>query len=379
MISTHCDNSPEHDPGGNSAGNNTNAVVSHLNKTPYQQAIDGVNTDLYVLKNKNGMQAAITNYGARLVSLSVPETDNKLVNVVVGFNSVLEYQSSTEPYYGATIGRYGNRIAKGKFTLDGLQYLLAVNNGINALHGGKKGFQYVVWEAKQIGDSSLELHYLSKDMEEGYPGNLKVKVTYNVTDNDELKLEYEAVTDKKTVINFTNHAFFNLNGEGSGTINNHLLMINANNFLPVDITQIPTGNIEAVANTPFDFRDPVVIAKNVDANDIQIKNGKGYDHCFVLNVNSPGDLTHAATVTADKSNIVMDVYTQEPGIQFYGGNCMQSENTMRGGGKDDFRTAFCLETQHFPDSPNQPGFPSTILEPGKIYQTSTIYKFTLKK
>jgi len=345
----------------------------------FQQTLDDKKTDLYVLKNRNGMQAAITNYGGRLVSLLVPDKNGKLTDVVIGFDSVQQYQSSTEPYFGATIGRYGNRIAKGKFIVDGKQYTLATNNGPNTLHGGKKGFQYVVWDAKQIGDSVLELTYLSKDMEEGYPGNLNVKVTYTVTNNNELKLDYEATTDKKTVVNLTNHAFFNLNGQGSGTINNHLLMVHSDNYTPVDSTLIPTGKIEPVANTPFDFRKPTMIGKNVDANDLQIKNGKGYDHNFVLNVNKGTSLNTAAIITGDKTGIEMEVLTQEPGLQFYGGNFMQSKNKMKDGGMDDFRTAFCLETQHFPDSPNQPAFPTTVLEPGKIYKTSSVYRFSTKK
>ena len=345
----------------------------------FQQTIDNKKTDLYILKNSNGMQAAVTNFGGRLVSLLVPDKDGKLTDVVIGFDSVLQYQASTEPYFGATIGRYGNRIAKGKFTLDGKQYSLATNNGTNSLHGGKKGFQYVIWDAKQMGDSVLELTYLAKDMEEGYPGNLQVKVTYALTNANELKLDYEATTDKKTIVNLTNHAFFNLNGQGSGTINNHELMINADSYTPVDSSLIPTGKNEPVANTPFDFRLPTMIGKNVDANDIQIKNGKGYDHNFVLNANKGTGLNTAAIVTGDKTGIVMEVLTQEPGIQFYGGNVMYSKNKMKDGGMDDFRTAFCLETQHFPDSPNQPAFPSTVLEPAKTYKTSSVYRFSTKK
>lgn len=345
----------------------------------FQENIDGKQTNLYLLKNKNNMQAAITNYGGRLVSLLVPDKEGRLTDIVVGFDSVLQYKTSTEPYFGATIGRYGNRIAKGKFMLDGKEYSLAANNGVNHLHGGKMGFQYVVWDANQIGDSVLELTYFSKDMEEGYPGNLQVKVTYLLTDANELKLSYEATTDRKTVVNLTNHAFFNLNGQGSGTINNHLLMINADYYTPVDATLIPTGKIEPIANTPFDFRQPTRIGAGVDAENEQIKNGLGYDHNFVLN-RAPGKaMNAAATVSGDQSGIVMEVLTEEPGLQFYGGNFMQSKNHIKGGRKDDFRTAFCLETQHFPDSPNQPSFPSTVLEPGKIYSTHTVYKFSTKQ
>jgi aldose 1-epimerase len=341
----------------------------------FKDTIDGKPTDLYVLKNAAGMTASITNYGGRLVSLMVPDKADKLTDVVVGFKSVEDYVNSTEPYFGATIGRYGNRIAKGKFTLDGKEYTLFTNNGPNTLHGGKKGFQAVVWDANKLNDSTLQLTYLSKDMEEGFPGNLNVKVTYALTAGNELKLDYEATTDKKTVVNLTNHAFFNLNGEGSGTVNNHIVQIDADKFTPVDSTLIPTGKSDAVAGTPFDFTKPTAIGAKVDADNVQIKNGKGYDHNFLLRGTG---MKHAATVVGDKSGIVMDVSTEEPGLQFYGGNFMQSKNTFKGGVKDDFRTAFCMETQHFPDSPNQPSFPSTVLESGKTYKTSSVYKFSVK-
>ena len=377
-LATACNNSTETTKENNSDSSKVD-VATLPSRAAYQQTIDGKSTDLYVLKNKNNMQAAITNYGGRLVSLLVPDADNKLIDVVIGFDSVQQYAASTEPYFGATIGRYGNRIAKGKFKLDGKEYTLFTNNGINTLHGGKKGFQAVVWDAKQIGETALELTYTSKDMEEGYPGNLTVKVTYTLTNDNELKLDYEATTDKKTVVNLTNHAFFNLNGQGSGIINNHVLMINADKYTPVDSTLIPLGKNEPVANTPFDFTKPATIGSRIEVKNVQLKNGSGYDHNYVLNANTSTGLNHAATVIADKTNIVMDVYTQEPGLQFYGGNFMQSKNSMKGGVKDDLRTAFCLETQHFPDSPNQPSFPSTVLEPGKVYKTSSVYKFSVKK
>ncbi len=356
-------------------------AVAMQDAAAFRDTINNQSTDLYVLQNGKGMKAAITNYGGRLVSLLVPDKNGKLTDVVVGFKSVKDYVNSTEPYFGATIGRYGNRIAKGKFTLDGKQYTLFTNNGPNTLHGGKNGYQAVVWNAKQLNDSTLELTYLSKDGEEGFPGNLDVKVMYRLTNDNELKLDYEARTDKKTVVNLTNHAFFNLNGEGSGTINNHILQINGKEYTPVDSTLIPTGKLEPVAGTPFDFTNPKTIGANVDADNEQLKNGKGYDHNFVLNrqgthPDSHPDLRHAATVTGDQSGIVMDVYTEEPGLQFYGGNFMQSKNTFKSGKKDDFRTAFCLETQHFPDSPNQPAFPSTVLNAGEVYKTSSTYKFS---
>jgi len=346
----------------------------------FQQTIDGKQTNLFVLKNKNNMQAAITNYGARVVSLFVPDKDGKITDVVLGFDNVKDYTEGGDTYFGAIVGRYGNRIAKGKFKLDGKEYALATNNGPNHLHGGIKGFSRVVWDAQQPSDSTLSLTYVSKDGEEGYPGNLNAKITYTVTDNNELKIDYEATTDKNTVVNLTNHSYFNLNGEGSGTINNHILMINADKFTPVDSTLIPTGKIDAVANTPLDFRSPTAIGSRInDTSNIQVKYGKGYDHNFVLNKISGADLNKAAEVEGDASGIVMDVYTKEPGVQFYSGNFMNGSHTIKGGKKDDYRTAFCLETQHYPDSPNHPQFPSTTLEPGKTYKTETVYAFSVKK
>jgi aldose 1-epimerase len=355
-----------------------NPVVSVLKREAFQDTIDGKPTDLFVLKNKKNAQAYFTNFGGRLVSLLVRGKDGKMVDVVVGFDGVDKYVSSKEPYFGATIGRFGNRIAKGKFTLDGKEYTLAKNNGPNTLHGGKKGFQNVVFDGKMIGENSVQFSYLSKDMEEGYPGNLQVKVTYTLNDNNGLEMEYEATTDKKTVVNLTNHAFFNLNGEGSGTINDHVLQINADKYTPVDSTLIPVGKIEPVAGTPFDFTKPTAIGARVNEDNEQLKSGKGYDHNFVLNRNNTRGLFKAATIVGDKTGIVMDVLTEEPGLQFYGGNFMKSKNTFKGGAKDDFRTAFCLETQHFPDSPNQPSFPSTVLEPGKKYHTKSEYRFSVK-
>ncbi|MEP6617459.1 MAG: aldose epimerase family protein [Ginsengibacter sp.] len=367
----------------NSANDTNNPTTAMDTKTagnkPFERKINGKDTKLFLLQN-NGIKAAITNYGGRLVSLWVPDKNGKQVDVVAGFDSVQEYVNSSEPYFGATIGRYGNRIAKGRFTIDGTQYTSSTNNAPNMLHGGKNGFQSQVFDADQKGDTSLELHYLSKDQEEGFPGNLNVKVTYTLTSNSELKIDYQATTDKKTIVNLTNHAFWNLNGEGSGTILKHVLWINADKYTPVDSTLIPTGKLEPVRSTPFDFTTPAEIGKRIDTTgNAQLKNGKGYDHNFVLNKNNGGQLNHAATIEGDQTGIQMNVYTQEPGLQFYSGNFMQSKNVMKGGNKDDFRTAFCLETQHFPDSPNQPSFPTTVLEPGKKYQTVSIYKFSVKK
>ncbi|GGH00765.1 galactose mutarotase [Mucilaginibacter phyllosphaerae] len=341
----------------------------------FEKTINGKQTHLYILKNKNGVQAAVTNYGGRIVSLFVPDKNGRLTDVVLGFDDVDGFINSKERYYGATIGRFANRIAKGKFTLDGREYTLVTNNGPNTLHGGRPAFEDVVWDAKQTDSATLELSYLAKDLEGGFPGNLDVKVTYRLTDDNAMKVSYTATTDKTTVINLTNHAFFNLNGEGSGTILNHLVQIAADNYTPVDATLIPTGKVEAVAGTPFDFTKPATIGERVNADNVQLKDGNGYDHNYVL---SKHDITTpVATVTGDKSGIRMQVFTEEPAMQFYSGNFMQSQNVMKGGKKDDFRTSFAMETQHYPDSPNQPTFPSTVLKPGETYKTQSIYKFTV--
>lgn len=380
LVLTACNNAQQNN---NQQENKTDSSKSQSMQIPdakaFQQTIDGKQTNLYVLKNGN-IQAAITNYGARVVSLLVPDKSGKMTDVCVGFDNVNDYTQGGDTYFGAIVGRYGNRIAKGKFKLDGKEYTLATNNSPNHLHGGNKGFSRVVWDAQQPNDTTLELTYISKDGEEGYPGTLTSKVTYTLTSNNELKIEYEATADKKTVLNLTNHTYFNLNGEGSGTINDHLMMINSDKFTPVDSTLIPTGKLEPVANTPFDFRIPTTIGARInDTTNTQLKYGKGYDHNFVLNKNNGDSLTKAAEVAGDKSGIVMDVFTREPGIQFYGGNFMNGSHKLKSGKTDDHRTAFCLETQHYPDSPNQPNFPSTILEPGKVYKTTTVYAFSVKK
>lgn len=350
-----------------------------LSESSFQKIIEGKKTDLYLLKNKNHALAAFSNYGGRIISLMIPDISGKLTDVVVGLPGVEEYQQSTEPYFGAIIGRYGNRIARGKFSLDGKDYSVPLNNGSNALHGGKKGFQDVIWDARQLDDQTLEFSYLSKDMEEGFPGNLQVKVRYTLTDSNELKIDYEARTDKKTVINLTNHAFFNLNGEGSGSILDHHLQIMSDQYTPVDSTLIPTGKLESVQGSPFDFRASTRIGNRIDANNTQLKNGKGYDHNFVLNIDGGKKMKLAAIAEADRSGIIMEVWTTEPGLQFYSGNFMEGKNTFKGGSKDDFRTAFCLETQHFPDSPNRPEFPGTVLKPGEVYKSSSAYLFKLKE
>ena len=362
----------------NTTMTDSTATSPHLPQaSAFEKTINGKQTHLYTIKNKNGVKAAITNYGGRLVSLLVPDKNGKLTDVVLGFESVDGFIGSKEPYYGATIGRYGNRIAKGKFKLDGKEYTLATNNGPNTLHGGHPGFQEVVWDATQPDSSTLELSYLAKDLEGGFPGNLNVKVTYQITDDNSMKISYSATTDKTTVVNLTNHAFYNLNGESSGTILNHLVQIAADNYTPVDSTLIPTGKLEPVTGTPFDFTKATKIGDRINVDNVQLKNGKGYDHNFVL---SKHDVTTPiATVIGDKSGIKMEVFTEEPALQFYSGNFMQSQNAMKGGKKDEFRTSFAMETQHFPDSPNQPTFPSTELKPGQTYKTQSIYKFSVVK
>jgi aldose 1-epimerase len=355
----------------NKTAKNDTVMNSLVPRENFADTLNGKKISIYYLKNKN-IEAAITNYGGRVVNLLIPDKDGKMVDVAIGFDNFKGFYNSKEPYFGATIGRYGNRIAKGKFKIDGVEYTLPLNNGVNTLHGGAGGFHNVVWDATQLSDSSLQLNYLSKDGEMGFPGNLTVKVIYTLTAGREMKIEYEATTDKKTVCNLTNHTFFNLNG--GGTINNHLLMINADKYTPVDSTLIPLGKNESVEGTPFDFIKATAIGARVNDTNIQLGYGKGYDHNFVVN-GEAGNLLMAAEATGDMSGIVMQIFSTEPGLQFYGGNFMQSKNELKGRSKDDFRTAFCLEPQHFPNSPNQPNFPSTILEPGKIYKTVTVYLF----
>lgn len=344
----------------------------------FQGKIDARTTHLYVLKNKSGDEAAITNYGGRIVSLIVKDKEGKPVDVVIGHDALAPYQEKPESYYGALIGRYGNRIAKGKFTLDNKTYQLQVNDGQNTLHGGTDGYQAKVWNARQIDPQTVELSYLSKDGEGGYPGNLQVKVTYTLQDDHALQIRYAAETDRATPVNLTNHAYFNLNGAGDPSVLDHLVMLNADTYTPVDTTLIPTGKLEKVAGTPFDFTQPTAIGARIETNHAQLKNGKGYDHNFVLR---PGQgLRQAAVVSSPKTGIEMEVLTEEPGIQFYTGNFMTGDKANgKGKATYGYRSAFCLETQHFPDSPNQPNFPSTILKPGKQFSSQTVYKFTVKK
>ncbi|MCB9304971.1 MAG: galactose mutarotase [Lewinellaceae bacterium] len=369
FIHTGCSNS-----GNTSKPPEMSAAVSD-----YGQTAEGP-AKLYTLKNKTGMQVEITNYGGIITRLSVPDKNGQSADVVLGFDKLQDYQND-HPYFGAIIGRYGNRIAKGKFTLDGQEYALATNNGPNTLHGGPTGFHKHLWQTTEIhreGYTGLELSRLSQDMEEGYPGNLQVTVRYLLgIDSNELLIEYEATTDKPTIVNLTNHAYFNLKGAGQGDILSHELMIAADRFTPVDSTLIPTGVLQVVEATPFDFRTPTAIGARINADDEQLGFGGGYDHNFVLNRKGTG-MELIASVYEPASGRFMEVLTTEPGIQFYSGNFLDGSNIGKGGVPYRHRSGFCLETQHYPDSPNQPSFPSTVLRPDERYTTSTVYRFSVK-
>lgn len=355
----------------------TGKTCGNLNAEDFQTTVKGKETNLYFLQN-GAISAAITNYGGRIVSLCVPGNDGEMADVVLGFSSIDGYLNATEVFHGAIIGRVGNRIAKGEFTLNDETYTLPINNDPNHLHGGPEGFHNVVWDVKSVTDNSIVLTYLSKDGEMGYPGNLNVEVTYTLTTNNEVAIDYQATTDKATPVNLTNHAFFNLAGEANGTINNHLLAINADYYTPVDSTLIPLGENAPVEGTPFDFRTakPIGMDLPMQAENIQLQNGLGYDHNFALNKTAAGTMTLAATVVEPESGRKMEVLTEEPALQFYGGNFMDGSDTGKYGKTFDFRESFALETQHFPDSPNQENFPSIILNPGDVYQTSSIYRFS---
>jgi aldose 1-epimerase len=357
---------------------NTEAKMG-IEKQPFGKTPDGTSVDLYTLTNDNGMVVKIMNYGGTVTSLIVPDRNGKMGDVVLGYDNLDGYLKNN-PYFGSIIGRYANRIAKGRFILNGIEYKLAQNNGENHLHGGIKGFDKVVWNAKEVKTGNgvgVELSYLSKDGEEGYPGNLSVTVTYILTNNNELKINYLATTDKDTVVNLTHHSYFNLAGAGEGDILGHELMINADKFTPVDKNLIPTGELRSVKGTPMDFTQPTPIGARINQEDEQLIFGKGYDHNWVLNL-VDGALTRVARVYEPKTGRVMEVFTTEPGMQFYSGNFLDGTITGKGGKVYYQRYGFCLETQHFPDSPNKPQFPSTVLKPGQTYKTTTIYQFSTK-
>ena len=356
------------------------------NAQPFGTLEDGTAVDIYTLKNAKGVEARITNYGGIVVSLKAPDRNGNFADVVLGYDTLADYVKKN-PYFGCLVGRYGNRIAKGKFTLDGKEHTLATNNGANHLHGGVKGFDKVVWAVKPLATKdgpALELRYVSKDGEEGYPGNLSVAAVYTLTEDNALRLDYTATTDKPTIVNLTQHSYFNLAGDGD--ILGHEVMIVADKFTPIDETLIPTGELRPVAGTPLDFTKPTArraqgfraaIGARINNDDEQLKFGKGYDHCWVL-IKPMGRLGLAAQVYEPTTGRVLEVLTTEPGLQFYSGNFLDGTNVGKGGKAYPFRTGFCMEPEHFPDSPNKPNFPSVVLRPGQEYRNTIIYRFSVR-
>lgn len=351
-------------------------TLSGLKRSDFQSTIGGDSTDLYVLTNSNGMEVAITNYGGVIVSVMVPDKNGDMQDVVLGFDNIDDYVN-IDNNFGATIGRYGNRIANGKIVIKNVEYDLPKNNYGHTLHGGPKGFNTKVFKANQLDDQTVEMTYLSKDGEEGFPGNLNVKVTMKLTDDNAIDISYEAETDKETVCNLTNHSYFNLSGDANNTILDDLLMVNADGFTPVDETFMTTGEIDPVEGTPMDFRTPTAVGDRIDEDYEQLRNGKGYDHNWVLN--TKGDFSQlAATVYSPKTGIELEVYTSEPGLQIYTGNFLDGTITGKKGVVYGLRSAICLESQKYPDSPNKPDWPSPFLKADEHYTSKCIYKFTVK-
>ena len=349
-----------------------------ITRADFGNAQDGTPAALFTLRNSHGMEAKIATYGGIVTHLTAPDRKGQYSDIVLGYDKLADYIKGS-PYFGALIGRYGNRIAKGQFALNGTKYQLAINDKPNALHGGTVGFDKVVWTAAKSEVASqgpqLTLTYKSKDGEEGYPGNLQVTVVYTLTEDNALRADYTATTDKDTVVNLTQHSYFNLRGEGD--ILGHQVQINADKFTPVDSTLIPTGELKPVTGTPFDFRKPTAIGARIDSADEQLKFGKGYDHNWVLN-KAAGTLGVIATVYEPQTGRVLEVSSTEPGLQFYTGNFLDGSNVGKGGRVYKFRNGFCMEPQHFPDSPNQPGFPSTVLKPRQTYKNTIVYKFSAR-
>jgi aldose 1-epimerase len=351
---------------------------ARIDKRAFGKLADGTTIDIYTLKNRNGLLVEITNYGGAVVTIRTPDRRGRMADIVLGYADPRGYVADTS-YFGALIGRYANRIAQGKFTLNGVEYQLAQNNGVNHLHGGVRGFNKAVWQAREVDHTdgvALELTYLSKDKEEAYPGNLTVTAMYVLTDANELRIEYTGTTDKETIVNLTHHSYFNLAGAGAGDVLRHQVRINADRFTPVDETLIPTGELKAVKGTPFDFSRATAIGSRINQADEQLVLGKGYDHNFVLNKKGQ-ELSLAATVYEPSSGRALEMWTTEPGMQLYTGNFL---DRVRGkaGKVYNRRGAFCLEAQHFPDSPNKPAFPSTVLKPGERYTQTTVYKFLVR-
>ena len=350
-----------------------------INKEFFGKTSENEDVSQYTLKNRKGMEVSVISYGGIITSLKAKGRDGKYENVVLGFDNLRDYENKS-PYFGALIGRFGNRIKEGKFSLDGVEYNLAKNNGENHLHGGVEGFDKVIWEVEEEVDessASLILRYNSIDKEEGYPGNLDIKVTYTLTNEDEFKVRYEAETDKKTIVNLTQHSYFNLSSGLSTDVLAHEITIDADYFLPVDKTLIPTGELRDVGQTPFDFREYKAVGDDINLQDTQLTYGNGYDHCWVLNNQDEG-VRFVASAFDPLSGRLLEVLSDQPGIQFYSGNFLDGTLKSREGGNYGFRSGFCLETQHYPNSPNQQSFPSVILNPGEKYDTETIFKFSTR-
>jgi aldose 1-epimerase len=349
---------------------------SNVQKSDFGK-VDGQATSLYTLRNSHGTEVAITNYGAAVVSIKVPDKKDQFADVALGYDNVDGYVTD-KSYFGATVGRYANRIAKGRFTLDGETHQITLNDGPNALHGGKVGFNKRIWEAKEVrGQNAVQMSYLSKDGEEGFPGNLKVTVTFTLTEKNELRFDYSATADRDTVLNLANHAYFNLAGQGKGDILGTQLTLHASKFTPVDSNLIPTGELRSVKGTPFDFTTEHAIGERISQQDEQLKLGRGYDHNFVIDRTKAG-LVLAAEAYDPRSGRVLEVLTTQPGIQFYSGNFLDGTAHGKGGATYPIRTGFCLETQHFPDSPNHPNFPTTLLKPGEKFASTTVYRFSAR-
>ncbi len=371
IIFTSCNNSPK-----SISEDDFMAVDTLVKPSAFQKEIDGKKTDLFILKNDSGLVVKITNYGAKIVSVLMKDKHGKYADIALGYPNLEGYMAD-KYYLGTTVGRYANRIAKGKFKLDGKEYSLAINNAPNSLHGGLKGFDKVVWDAVQNGDT-LTMSYTSADMEEGFPGEVKVNVKFILDNANELKIEYEATTNKNTIINLTNHTYFNLHGEGNGNILDHQLEILAHRFTPVDENLIPTGKLETVTGTPFDFTVPEFIGKRINDDNIQLKFGKGYDHNWVLD-KAPGELGLAVVLSDTTSGRVLELSTTEPGVQFYSGNFLDGALKGKSGKPHSYRTGLAMEPQHFPDSPNKLQFPSVVYKPGDVYKQLSIFRFSIKK
>ena len=357
-----------------------NKLISGLKREDFQAVVQGKETDLYTLTNAQGMEVSITNYGGSLVSIMVPDRDGNMANVIQGHDCIQDCLSSPEPFLSTLVGRYGNRICRGKFTMNGKEYSLTINNGPNHLHGGPTGCHARVWDAEQINEQELVLRYTFAYYEEGFPGEVSMTVKYSLTNDNELVIDYRGTTNKKTVVNMTSHGFFSLTGIGTPTPSqlDTILTINADFYVPIDENSIPTGEIRKVEGTPFDFRTPKPVGRDIAADDEQIKNGTGYDHCYVLNKREPGELTLAASMVEPSTGRTMECWTTEPGVQFYSDNWADGYKGQHGAtfGK---HSGLCFEAHHFPDSPNRAHFPSTQLKPGEVYVQKTVYKFGTDK